>query len=233
MTAASVSVIMPAYRQSDHIADLVREYAEALRADSIHAELIVVVNGGDVATYDACKGLEIAAATVTPLLVSELGWGVAVRHGLARAAGDTICYTNAARTPAPVLAWFARYALDHPGTVVKANRHSRAEWTRRVGSALYNRLCSLLLGIPWTDVNGTPKVFPRQFSALRKLRRDDDLIDAEFCARCRQHNYPVVELPVPGTARRAGRSTTNYRSAVKMYAGAFSLWNQLRREARG
>ncbi|MFN8525561.1 MAG: glycosyltransferase [Chloroflexota bacterium] len=232
-TEPRVSVIVPAYRQADHIAAVIREYAAALAEASIAAEILVIVNGADDATYQACATLTTDLAAIRPTLIAERGWGVAVRRGLALAKADVICYTNAARTPAPVLASFMRYAVDHPGTVIKANRHSRVGWQRRLGSTLYNRLCRLLFGIPWTDVNGTPKVFPRQFHPLVALTRDDDLIDAEFCALCRAHDYPLVELPVAGAARRAGRSTTNYRSAINMYRGAFGLWLQLRRDHRG
>jgi hypothetical protein len=77
------------------------------------------------------------------------------------------------------------------------------------------------------DVNGTPKVFPRSFDKLMRLRRDDDLIDAEFNATCAREGYPVVEVPILATERQGGKSTTNYGSAVKMYAGALRLKREL------
>jgi hypothetical protein len=40
---------------------------------------------------------------------------------------------------------------------------------------------------------------------------------------CRQEDYPVLEVPLLATTRLGGRSTTNLRSALRMYRGAAAL----------
>jgi hypothetical protein len=130
------------------------------------------------------------------------------------------------------------YALAYPNVVVKANRKIREGTRRRLGSLLYNIECRWLFDLANWDVNGTPKVFPRSFEQLLTLRRDDDLIDAEFSAICRREGYPMIEVPVFSTRRHGGKSTTNLGSAVKMYWGAYLLWRAWRndgerRPARG
>jgi hypothetical protein len=94
---------------------------------------------------------------------------------------------------------------------------------------LYNLQCRSLFAMPYWDINGTPKVFPRQFKRLLLLSRDDDLIDLEFNVVCREEEYPVVEVPILTTRRRGGRSTTGLRSAFRLYVGAFRLWRSLTR----
>jgi hypothetical protein len=64
---------------------------------------------------------------------------------------------------------------------------------------------------------------------LLQLCREDDLLDAEFNAVCRRADYPVIEVPILDTTRRSGRSTTSWRSAVKLYLGAFGLRRQIDR----
>jgi len=78
------------------------------------------------------------------------------------------------------------------------------------------------------DVNGTPKIFPRSFGALLGLERDDDLLDAEFCAVCRRRDYPMIEVPIFATRRHGAKSTTGLRSAVAMYIGAYLLSRAMR-----
>jgi hypothetical protein len=158
------------------------------------------------------------------VLESEPGWGNAVRRGLEAASGDLLCYTNSARTSAEDLTLALCYAVAYPGVVIKANRKTRDNWRRRLGSLLYNLECRLLFDFPNFDVNGTPKVFPRDFDALLDLHRRDDLIDAEFTALCWRHGYPMVEVPTVSGRRHGGKSTTGYRSALRMYYGAFHLW---------
>jgi hypothetical protein len=122
------------------------------------------------------------------------------------------------------------YAIAHPEVVIKANRKIRDNWKRRLGGLLYNLECRTLFDLTTWDVNGTPKVFPRAFEALRALTRDDDLIDAEFNLVCRREGYPLLEVPIFSRGRHGGKSTTTSFSAVKMYWGAYKLWRERRKQ---
>jgi hypothetical protein len=115
------------------------------------------------------------------------------------------------------------YGSVHDDCVVKANRKIRENWKRRLGSLLYNLECRSIFDLPYWDINGTPKVFHRNLARLLALKSDDDLVDLEFHAICREENYPVLEVPVFSTSRHSGRSTTNIGSAIRMYTGAFRL----------
>jgi glycosyltransferase involved in cell wall biosynthesis len=218
-----VSVVVPVHNESMHVADMAGEFTTALGTLGTPFELLLVPNNCRDNTVEICQALSQANAAVR-VVASELGgWGRAVRLGLAHARGDTVCYTNGARTSAADLLAVLTTARDNPRAVVKATRIEREHWTRRFGSALYNLECRLLLGSAFRDVNGTPKVFPRAYTPLLQVTRDDDLIDAEFCRIVAVQGYPRIEVPVKGTARRSGRSTTNYRSALKMYRGALQM----------
>jgi hypothetical protein len=125
------------------------------------------------------------------------------------------------------------YAGAYPNVVIKANRKIRESWRRRLGSLLYNLECRALFDLSNWDINGTPKVFPRAFDKLIQLTRDDDLIDAEFSMICRKETYPIIEVPIFSSRRHGGRSTTNYRSALRLYWGAYQLWLAEQRRRAG
>ncbi len=98
---------------------------------------------------------------------SRAGWGRAVAAGLAAARGDLLCYTNSARTAAAGSArCYCSTRLHIPDVVIKANRKSRENWRRRAGSMLFNLECRVLFDLSSSDINGTPKVFPRRFDKL-------------------------------------------------------------------
>lgn len=205
-------------------------YHDALDRLPHDYELIVVPNACRDDTAAVCR--ELAAARPSQLQVVELaegGWGRAVKAGLAQARGDLLCYTNSARTQPEMLTLLLLYAAAYPEVVVKANRRVRDSWRRRLGSVLYNLQCRALFDLPTWDINGTPKVFPRSFTALTELQADDDMIDAEFMAICALGNLPLVEVPVLATVRHGGKSTTNYGSALRMYWGALALRRRLPR----
>lgn len=229
MSYELISVVLPVYRQAGHVRDIVLSCETALAKVPVDHELLVVVNGPPDGTLETC----LATAEDVPamrVIESERGWGRAVQRGLSEARGDLLCYANSARTTGDDLALTLLYAVAYPGVVIKASRKTRDSWRRRLGSLIYNLECRHLFDLSNFDINGTPKIFPRQFDRLLALRRSDDLIDAEFNAVCRRSGYPIIEVPILSTARRAGRSTTGYRSAARMYVGAYQLCRAMREE---
>lgn len=231
MTDITSSVILPVHNQADHIAEIVRSYLLALAEVPGTHEIILVTNACRDRSPDVCRSL----ADENPGLVKAIdtksgGWGLSIKLGLKAARGELLCYTNSARTSPETLALSIQYAINNPNAVVKANRKIRESWRRRLGSLIYNLECRTFFDLSTWDINGTPKVFPRQLEKLLTLERDDDLIDAEFSAVCRRENYAVIEVPVFSTKRHGGKSTTNYRSALKLYWGAYELWRTMRQE---
>ena len=220
----SVSVVLPVFKQSTDIGQVLREYTDTLKTLPLDCELIVVVNGGDTASHGACLAVAAVEPSVRVLFIEQAGWGRAVRIGLKSAKGSLICYTNSARTSASALTSLIALGAEHCDTVLMAMRRIREGWCRRAGSLLYNIECRALFDLATWDVNGTPKVFPRHFDHLLALTRDDDLIDLEFNLVCQRERYPVVQVPVFSARRGGGRSTTNWRSAARLYWGAYELW---------
>jgi glycosyltransferase involved in cell wall biosynthesis len=219
-----VSVVLPVYNQADHIGEIVQGYEDALARLPFAHELVLVVNGSRDESLAVCQALTEEHSTVRVLESRKGGWGRAVKHGLRESHGDILCYTNSARTSPQDLVLLLLYAHAYPHVVVKANRKIRESLRRRLGSLLYNLECRALFDLSYWDINGTPKVFPRSFGRLLTLMSEDDLIDAEFNLVCRREGYPVIEVPIFSTRRHGGKSTTNYRSALRMYWGAVRLW---------
>lgn len=216
------SIVLPVYKQADHIGDVVKEY-EATLSDIFH-ETILVVNGDGDESLDVCRALEVQYETVRATYCGQTGWGRAVKLGLRVAKGDLLCYTNAARTRSSDLKNFIHAALDNLTMVVKAKRYRRRPLKRKLGTLLYNLECRALFALPTWDVNGTPKIFRRDVYTAINLESDDDLIDLEFNIKWVQLGLPILEIPIESYDRRGGQSTTNYRSALRMCHGAFQMW---------
>lgn len=225
-TPPLISIILPVHNQADHIEPLIREFVTELGKVPAPYELMLVENASRDNSLNVCRRLAAELPCVKVITSEKGGWGHAVRLGLQTAEGDVICYTNSARTTAQDLVFCLLYAVAYGGVVVKANRKIRENWRRRLGSLLFNIECRTLFDLSNWDVNGTPKVFPRNFGDLLHLQLESDLIDTEFCIRCRQSDYPMIEVPVFSTRRHGGKSTTGYGSAVRLYWGALALWRK-------
>jgi glycosyltransferase involved in cell wall biosynthesis len=227
-----LSLILPVYNQADHIAKVVRDYATTLEKLGASHEILLVCNGSTDNTNTVCADLAASLPTVRCVTIDERGWGRAVRAGVSAARGELLCYTNAARTQPNDLGRLFKLALCNPNGVTKAVRTVRRSKVRRVGSLLYNELCTRLLDLRANDVNGTPKVFPGRVDSLRALTRNDDLIDLEFMWICRCNNLAVTEVPLHTDERHGGKSTTTWKSAWRLYIGAIRFWYEIRMEKR-
>jgi glycosyltransferase involved in cell wall biosynthesis len=222
-----LSVVLPVYKQAPHIADIIRGYMVVLAGIGRPYEIVLAVNGAADDSLAVCELLARERPQLRVIHDPRPGWGRAVRAGLQAARGDLLCYTNCARTTADDLGRLVREAIANPGVVVKADRRLRDSWRRRLGSFLYNCECRALFGVTTRDINATPKLFSRAHAALLTLHADDDLLDAEFVVTCAREGYPIREVPIFATRRQGGSTTTGYKSALRMYAGAFRLWRVL------
>lgn len=219
-----ISIIVPIHNQADHIQAIIQDNKKALENLSQGHELLLIVNGCTDDSLEICERLAQNDSAARVIEIEEGSWGMAVRRGISESTGDLICYLNSARTSPEELTLALLYATVHGDVVVKANRRIRESWTRRLGSLLYNLECRSLFDLAYWDINGTPKVFPRRFDRLLRLTRDDDLIDLEFNIVCRCNRYPMLEIPLFSTHRHGGKSTTTWKSALRMYWGAYRLW---------
>jgi glycosyltransferase involved in cell wall biosynthesis len=223
MSEVTLSVVLPCRDQQDHIEGVLKSYVAPLEATGRSFELVVVPNACRDRTPEIVRALAAGEPRFRVADNPRGGWGLSVLAGLAVARGEVLCYTNSARTdPAHVVALLELYLRSAP-CLAKVRREHRSAPLRELGSSLFNLEGRLLFGIGVADVNGTPKMLPRDAYERLDLFSQGDLLDMELLAKVHRLGLPVVELPVPGFRRHGGRSSTNLKSAWRMYAGALGL----------
>jgi glycosyltransferase involved in cell wall biosynthesis len=136
---STVSIVIPAFNESESIADVVG----VLRAAAPWHEIIVVDDGSSDAT-----GERAAAAGATVVRNAyNIGNGAAVKHGIRRATGEYILIVDAdgQHPPEDALRLVAR--LGEYDLVVGARSvETQATQARRAGNGALNRLASYLTG---------------------------------------------------------------------------------------
>ncbi len=231
MTPASpeLSVILPCRNQADHIGPVLGRYLAALDPTRVAYELVVVPNACTDETAGNVRERAEREPRIRVVENPEGGWGLSVLTGMRAARGRTLCFTNSARTdPAHIPPLLELFQRNSP-CIAKVRRHRRGVLSREAGSSLYNLEARALFGIAVRDVNGTPKVLLRGDFERLALESPGDLLDLEIMAKAHRLGIQVVEMPVEGFTRHGGRSSTNLRSAWRMYAGAVGLRRTLRR----
>lgn len=154
-----VSVVVPAYDEEDGIAPTVADLERVMGALGRPWELIVVDDGSTDRTAERAR----AAGADVLRLAKNLGYGAALKAGIARAKYDTIVITDADGTyPAESIPALLEHAADFD-MVVGARRGADVNipMVRRPPKWILGRLASYLSGQAIPDLNSGLRVVHR------------------------------------------------------------------------
>jgi glycosyltransferase involved in cell wall biosynthesis len=136
---SSVSIVIPAFNESESIAEVVG----ILGAAAAWREIIVVDDG----STDGTGNIAAAAGAIVVRHAYNLGNGAAVKNGIRRAAGEYVLIVDADGQHPPEDALRLAARLGEYDMVIGARAHAtQATQARRAGNGALNRLASYLTG---------------------------------------------------------------------------------------
>jgi glycosyltransferase involved in cell wall biosynthesis len=136
---SSVSIVIPAFNESESIADVVG----VLRDAAPWREIIVVDDG----STDGTDNVAAAAGAIVVRHAYNIGNGAAVKNGIRRAAGEFILIVDAdgQHPPEDALRLVARLG-EYDMVIGARSIETQATQARRAGNGALNRLASYLTG---------------------------------------------------------------------------------------
>ena len=219
-----VSVVLPFRNQEDHIGGVLESWIPALESTGRSFEIVAVPNACTDATADTARKTAIRHPEIQVVENPQGGWGRSVLAGLRSARGEILCYANSARTNPAVISPLLDLYLANAPCLAKVARVKRGAPLREAGSALFNLEARLFFGVKTADVNGTPKMFPRTLFECLRLESEGDLLDLELMSLIVRMGMQVVEHPVEGFSRHGGISSTNWKTALRMFRDSRALY---------
>jgi glycosyltransferase involved in cell wall biosynthesis len=210
-----VSWSIPCYNEEEVLRSTVTRLAAVFVADGVDVELVLVDNGSTDRTGAIIDELIAEGLPITKVVVeTNIGYGNGVLQGLAACRGSLVGFicADGQVEPADVLRVYQMSASSKTPRLVKVRRRFRMDGlNRKVVSVAYNVMtASLFGGLGSIDVNGNPKIFPREFLDPMELRSTDWFLDAEVMIRAKQLGLEVLEFNVLAQARGGG--TSNVRA---------------------
>ena len=230
-----LSLVMPCYDEEEVVERTVGELFDAFGRAGRRLELIAVDNG----SRDRTGAILAELARRDPRLVvarveANAGYGNGILAGLplARAPWVGIVCADGQVAAGDVARLFALADPEEGPRLYKVRRRFRKDGIRRkVVSVLYNVLMAVLYpGLGSIDVNGTPKLLPREALARMGLASKDWFLDAEILIRARSLRLRVVEVDVAGQSRGGGRSNVRASTCLEFARNLFA-WRVLGRGA--
>lgn len=234
-----LSLIVPCYNEEAIIGYTIPRLLAAFEKAGYRLELIAVDNGSRDRTGEIIK--EFAAknpAVVYHRVEQNQGYGHGILSAIPVCAGAWIGMIPAdGQVDAEDVARLLDAAIASGGNVLaKVRRRFRMDgFRRKVISILYNVFIQILWpGLGSIDVNGNPKILPRELMRGLGLQSRNWLLDAEIVIKCYYLGVRIIELNVFGRMRGNGlshvRMETCWEFLTKLLAFRFS--KEWRREMK-
>ncbi|MCO8121685.1 glycosyltransferase [Stieleria sp. TO1_6] len=223
--APSLSLILPAWNESEVIVRAIEEADQALREVAACYEIIVVDDGSTDDT--AALVQQLAASNPAVRLLRHQpnrGYGAALRSGFAAATMDRVVFTDAdCQFDLTELDRFV--LLSQRYDVVCGYRIDRKDTALRCFySKVYNQLVRALLGTGVRDVDCALKMFHREVVQELEITGDGFLVNSEILVQAKQQGRSIVEVGVSHRPRTAGSSTVSVRHIPKVLTDLVRYW---------
>ena len=224
--APDVSLAVPCYNEAGCLSHTVEELTAAFQAKQINVELVLVDNGSTDETADIIDemiddGLPVAKVTVT----HNRGYGNGVLRGLEVCSGNIvgIIPADGQVDAADVVRLYHVLANARTPKLAKARRRFRMDgFKRKVVSIVFNVVANITFGgLRSIDINGTPKLFPREYLERMHLQSTDWFLDAEILLKAKRLGLPVFEMNVLAQMREDGESNVHATAIGEFLA---NLW---------
>jgi dolichol-phosphate mannosyltransferase len=221
----SVSLVLPAWNESDVIASAIDEAEAALREIADCYEIIVVDDG----STDDTSALVQQAARRNPSVKllqhsPNQGYGAALRSGFAAASMDLVAFTDAdCQFDLSELDRFL--LLSKRYDIVCGYRIDRKDTPLRcLYSKGYNLLVRILLGTGVRDVDCALKMFRRDVAKDLRISGNGFLVNSELLVQAHRQGRSVVEVGVSHRPRTAGSSTVSIHHIPKVLTALARYW---------
>ena len=206
-----LSCLMPCYNEEEVIGYPIPRFVAAFRKAGYRLELITVDNGSRDRTGALIRELMAAHPEIVPCRVEVnegYGKGVLSAIPLARGPWVGIIPCDGQVDAEDVVLLYEAARATNGRVVAKVRRRFRMDGLqRKLVSTAYQLFVRLLWPRLGTiDVNGSPKILPRDELVAMRLESKGWLLDPELMIKAQYANLRVVELNVFARMRGAGVS---------------------------
>jgi glycosyltransferase involved in cell wall biosynthesis len=222
MGPVAVSVVLPAYDESDNLVELLPELAGVLaglvasgRAST--TEVLVVDDGSRDGTRTAVDALGLAGVQVVRLRRNS-GKSAALSVGLRRVTGDVVVLMDADGQDDPAEMAKLLDALDAGADLVTGQRSVRNDrLVKRVTSKFYNATTRVVTAVPGSDHNSGYKAMTAEVASSLELYGE---LHRYIPVLAAWQGFATAEVPVDHRARLHGSSKFG---AVRFWRGFLDL----------
>ena len=207
----SISLVLLFYNEEENVVRVVGDLRETLATAGYDFNLILVDNGSRDRTPALIQELIDKDSRIKKVTVKKnLGFGWGVINGLAAARNSWVGYMGGDGQVDPEDVIKLLNLRQSGYDLIKVRRTLRQDgfvlaWISNV----YVMMTCLLFGIPFYDVNATPRIFRKKLLKKFRLSSRDWFLDAELMIKSELLSLTVKEVPIIFQKRSGGSSNVN------------------------
>lgn len=206
-----ISFIMPCYNEEDSVGYTITRLLSAFQRAGYQVELIAVDNGSRDRTGAIIQELAEVWPTIVPHRVERnLGYGDGILNGIPLCTAPWVGIVAAdGQVDAEDIVRLYEAVASHTGRVLgKVRRRFRMDGLRRKFiSTFYNLFVRVLWPqLETLDVNGTPKILPRDVLLTMQLTSQQWCLDPEIMIKAYYMRVPILEFNAFARMRGGGVS---------------------------
>ena len=207
----SISLVLLFYNEEENVVRVVDDLRTTLSKSGVDFNLILVDNGSHDRTPDLIQRLIDNDSRLKKVTVREnLGFGWGVISGLAAARSSWVGYMGGDGQVDPEDVVKLLNLRQSGYDLIKVRRTLRQDgFVRAWISNVYVMMTCILFGIPFYDVNATPRIFRRIWLEKFQLSSQDWFLDAELLVKSQLLGLTVQEVPIIFQKREGGSSNVN------------------------
>ena len=231
MNNISLSVVLPAYNESENIKKTIENCVFYLEENVLDYEVIVVNDGSSDDTKKIVE--EISHLNFKIVLVNHeinKGYGSALKSGFDNAKSEYIFFMDS-DGQFDISDLDKLLTLVSPEYIVIGYRENRADsFIRSLNAWMYGLYIYLMFGLKVKDMDCAFKIFPNKaYRDIKPIKSGGALFTSEFLIKLKRAGYIIKEVPVSHFPRRFGTQTgANIRVIIRMFKESWKLRNELR-----
>lgn len=209
-----LSLVMPCYNEADVIERTASEMVAAFARSPHRLQLVTVDNGSTDATGDILRQLKERYDNIVVERVEKnegYGFGVLCGFPLCEASWVGVVVADGQVDPDDVVKLFGDATRLSQRKLVKVRRRFRMDGLKRkIVSIIYNFSTNVLFGgLGSIDINGSPKIIPREYLERMNLQSKDWFLDPEIMIKAKRLGLSVYEKNIFAQLRPGGASNVN------------------------
>ena len=207
----SISMVLLFYNEEENVVRVVDDLRATLSESGFDFDLILVDNGSHDRTPGLIQSLVDKDSRLKKVTVKEnLGFGWGVINGLAAARSPWVGYMGGDGQVDPEDVINILNLRQSGYDLIKVRRILRQDgFVRAWISNVYVMMVCLSFGIPFYDVNATPRIFKKEWLTKFQLSSRDWFLDAELLIKSDLLGLTVKEVPIIFQKREGGSSNVN------------------------